>query len=148
MRPDRLKLRAADSEDLAVLSAFLQDAVIAINDVRWLSEEQRFVFVANRFCWEDSERERPAEGNAIYDRVHCGVCFDHVTSVRQRGLDQRRKAQIIALLAIEPGEDSIELTFSAGVVIHLEVDRILCHLQDLDEAWPTQWRPSHPLDDG
>ena len=59
----------------------------------------------------------------------------------------RRKGQIVSLLAIEQGEGTIDLVFSAGIVIRLEVEQILCHVQDLDEPWPTQWRPSHPLED-
>jgi len=143
----RLKLRAADAEDLAVLSAFLQDAVIAIRETKYLPAERQFVFVANRFRWEDADRARPAEGTPIYERVHCGVCFEGVRAVRQRGLAQRRRGQVVSLLAIDAGEGTIDLTFSAGIVIRLEVDGILCHLRDIDEPWPTQWRPTHPLDD-
>ena len=143
-----LKLRAEDPEDLAVLSACLQDAVIAIRETTFLPGEQRFVFVANRFRWEDADRERPVEGAAIYERVHCGVCFDAVKAVRQQGLVQSRKGQIVSLLSIEqPEQGAIDLVFSAGIVIRLEVEQILCHVQDLDEPWPTQWRPSHPLED-
>jgi hypothetical protein len=142
-----LKLRAEDADDLAVVSACLQDAVIAIRETTFLPGERRFVFVANRFRWEDSEKDRPVEGAAIYERVHCGVCFDAVTAVRQQGLVQKRKGQIVSLLAIEHGEGTIDLHFSAGIVIRLEVEKILCHVHDLDEPWPTQWRPSHPLED-
>ena len=145
-----LKLRAVDTEDLAVLSACLQDAVIAIRETNFLPGEGRFVFVANRFRWEDSDREPPVEGTAIYERGHCGVCFDAVTAVRQQGLVQSRKGQIVSLLAIEQGEKgegTIDLVFSAGIVIRLEVAQILCHVHDLDERWTTQWRPSHPLED-
>ena len=142
-----LKLRAVDTEDLSILSACLQDAVIAISETRYLPAEERFLFVANRFRWEDNDRTNAAEGAAIYERVHCGVCFDNVTAVRQQGLVQQRAGQIVSLLSVEPGEGHIDLHFSAGIVIRLEVTDILCHLQDIDEPWPTQWRPSHPLDD-
>jgi len=142
-----LKLRAADADDLAVVSAFLQDALIAIRETRYLPAEGRFVFVANRFRWEDAARPRAAEGTAIYERVHCGVCFEQVKAVRQQGLVQTRKGQIVSLLAVKAEEGSVNLTFSAGIVIRLEVDDILCHLQDIDEPWPTQWRPAHPLND-
>ena len=141
-----LKLRAADADDLAVISACLQDAVIAVKEMAFLADEHRFVLVANRFRWERAQDDRPVEGTRIYERVHCGVCFDGVTGVRRLGLDRRRKGQILSLLAIKPEGGHIDLVFSAGVAIRLEVDRILCHLQDLDEPWPTQWRPAHPLD--
>lgn len=147
MAPTLLKLRAEDAEDLAVISAVLQDAVIPIRETTYLPGEKRFAFVANRFRWEDADRERPAEGAAIYERVHCGVCFEGVTAVRQKGLVQDRKGQIVSLLAIEQGEGTIDLVFSAGIVIRLEVEKVLCHVQDMDEPWPTQWRPTHPLED-
>ena len=141
-----LKLRAADEDDLKVISTFLQDAVIAVSEMTFLKQESRFAFVANRFRWEDADRERPVEGDAIYERVHCGICFDSVTAVRQHGLNQRRKAQVVSLLSISVEDKFIDLSFSAGITVRLKVEKIQCHLQDLNEPWPTQWRPSHPLE--
>ena len=142
-----LKLRASDEEDLGIISAILQDAVIAIDEMTFLKEEFRFAFVANRFRWEDAGRDKPLEGDMIYERVNCGICFDTVTSVRHNGLNQAKTAQIISLLSIVAEEDFIDLAFSAGITVRLHVEKILCHLQDLDEPWPTQRRPSHPLGD-
>lgn len=144
---DLLKLRAADEEDLKIISTFLQDAVIAVNEMTFIKGESRFAFVANRFRWEDADRERPVEGEVIYERVHCGICFDSVSAVRQNGLDQRRKAQLVSLLSISAEDKVVDLSFSAGITVRLEVEKIRCHLQDLNEPWPTQWRPSHPLED-
>tara|TARA_A100001037_G_scaffold58785_1_gene50937 strand:- start:1852 stop:2301 length:450 start_codon:yes stop_codon:yes gene_type:complete len=144
---DLLKLRATDEEDLAVISAILQDSVIAIDEMTFLQKECRFAFVANRFCWEDANRDRPLEGNIIYERVNCGICFDTVTAVRHNGLNQAKKTQIISLLSIVAEEDFIDLAFSAGITVRLQVEKIMCHIQDLDEPWPTQRRPSHPFGD-
>ncbi len=146
MTGDRpLKLRATDGDDLAVLSACLQDAVVPVRDMTYLAQENRFAMVANRFRWETANGA-PVEGR-IYERVHAGICFDQVTSVHQLGLDQKRRGQILSLLAVTGGDGGIELKFSAGVVIRLEVANIMCHLEDLDEPWPTQWRPAHRLDE-
>ena len=142
-----LNLRASDNEDLGVISAILQDAVIAIDEMTFLKEESRFAFVANRFRWEDANRDKPLEGNIIYERVNCGICFDTVTAVRHNGLNQAKKAQIISLLSIVAEEEFIDLAFSAGITVRLQVEKILCHMQDLDEPWPTQRRPRHPLGD-
>ncbi|MEE8333864.1 MAG: DUF2948 family protein [Alphaproteobacteria bacterium] len=142
-----LKLLARDAEDLSVMSAALQDAVVAVKEMRYLPAERRFVLAVNRFRWEDATRARPTEGTPIYDRVHCGICFEGVDAVRRQGLDQQRAGQIISLLSMEAGDNQVELKFSAGITIRLEVDGLLCHLQDFDEPWPTQWRPVHPLDD-
>ena len=141
-----LKLQAADKDDLAVLSAFLQDAVIPVKEAVFIPTENRFVFVANRFRWEDADRDPRKQGKPVYERVNCGVCFEHVAAVRQKGLDQHRRGQVVSLLALNVESKTIDLVLSAGALIQLEVDSILCHLQDIDDPWPTQWRPAHPLD--
>tara|TARA_A100001037_G_scaffold40875_1_gene32002 strand:+ start:653 stop:1099 length:447 start_codon:yes stop_codon:yes gene_type:complete len=142
-----LKLRANDKEDLSVISTVLQDSLIAVNEMLFLKKESRFAFVANRFRWEDNREKKP-EGIVGYERVHCGICFDTVTAVRQKGLDQYRKSQIISLLSIVAEEKIIDMSFSAGIEVRLEIDEILCHLQDLDSPWPTKWRPEHRLEKG
>ena len=146
---DPLKLSAADTEDLSVIAACLQDSLVPVNDMRFLPGERRFVLVANRFRWEDagSEQSPGEDGAPVYDRVHCGVCFEHVIAVRQSGLDQRRRGQIVSFLTVTATGNTIDLVFSAGATIRLEVERLLCHLQDLGEPWPTRWRPVHPLDE-
>ena len=70
-----------------------------------------------------------------------------MTGVRQLGLDQRRRGQIVSLLSLNVEDGKIDLVLSAGATIQLEVDGIMCHLQDLDDPWPTHWRPTHPLDE-
>ena len=45
--PGRLRLRAADGDDIPVLSACLQDAVVPVADMAYLPSEARFVMVAN-----------------------------------------------------------------------------------------------------
>ncbi|MBI76461.1 MAG: hypothetical protein CMM53_01580 [Rhodospirillaceae bacterium] len=142
-----LKLRANDKEDLAVISTVLQDSLITANEMLFLKKEFRFAFVANRFRWEDNN-EKKLEDIPVYERVHCGICFDTVTNVRQKGLDQYRKSQIISLLSIVAEKNIIDMSFSAGIVVRLEIDEILCHLQDLDSPWPTKWRPKHRLEKG
>jgi hypothetical protein len=140
-------MRAEDRDDLAVVSACLQDAVALVREMTYLPGERRFVMVFNRFRWEQAEPEQAEDGRPIYERVHCGVCFEKVNAVRQIGLDQRNAGQIAALLAIEPVDGRVDLVFSGGAAVRLEVETLLCHLQDLDEPWPTRSRPAHPLDD-
>jgi hypothetical protein len=140
----KLKLRAVDEEDLSVISACLQDAIVEVRDMTWERESHRFLMVVSRFCWEGC---RGADG-AMLERVHAGICFDGVASVRHRGLDAAERSALLSLLAVRPVEAAIHLDFAGGATIRLEADRILCHLQDLDEPWPTQWRPSHPLEEG
>jgi Protein of unknown function (DUF2948) len=140
---DPLKLRAEDGEDLAVVSAVLQDALVAVGEMAWLPEEKRFVLVANRFLWEP-----PGTGpRQDFQRRLSGLRVDEVISVQRRGFTPRNTEQLLVLLAIrcEPGR--LFLDFAGGSSIRLEVGRVLCHLDDLGEPWPTQWRPRHPVED-
>lgn len=138
-----LKLAATDPEDIAVLSALLQDAVIPISEMIYLAAESRFALVANRFRWEDAPAEKVS--GRIYERVRCGVTFDRVTAVRRRNFDQAQRGQMFDLLALEATNAYVDLVFAGGAVIRLEVERILCHAEDFGDPWPTQWRPEHDL---
>ena len=141
MSDSPLKLAAADTDDIAVLSALLQDAVIPISEMAYLAGEGRFALVANRFRWEDAGGEKVR--GQIYERVRCGISFDRVIAVRRRNFDQSGRGQVFDLLALDAGNDYVDLIFAGGATIRLEVERILCHAEDFGEPWPTQWRPWH-----
>ena len=47
-----LKLIALDADDLSVISAHLQDAVLKRGDIVWLPAEKRFALALRRFDWE------------------------------------------------------------------------------------------------
>src|SRR5215831_14997277 len=93
-----LKLRAEDADDLAVLSACLQDAVVAVRDLAYLPEEESFVLVASRFRWE--RRQRAAPGKGGFERVLCAVTFQTVGAVSYRGFRRSDDDRILSLLAI------------------------------------------------
>ena len=57
-----LRLQAREPDDLEIVSAMLQDAVIAVRDMAFLPAERRFVMVANRFRWEDAARANAPPG--------------------------------------------------------------------------------------
>ena len=141
-----LKLKARDTEDLETIAVLLQDSVVPMSEMAFKRKEQRFAMVANRFRWETAGSGL-VEGH-IYERVHCGVRFEEVMSVRVQNLDQKRRDDILSLLTIDAGEGVIDLVFAAGGVVRLEVDRIACRLEDFDRPWPTQWRPAHPEETG
>ena len=83
-RQGRLKLRARDPEDLRVLSACLQDALVPLADIAYLKPEQRFVLVVNRFMWESAPEEAELPGEATHGSVggvqeRLGTAFADVT---------------------------------------------------------------------
>ena len=48
----KLRLLANDIDDVGVLSALLQDAIVPGSDMSFDRKLNEFVIVANRFCWE------------------------------------------------------------------------------------------------
>ena len=74
--PDCLKLLALDDEDLAVLSAHVQDAVLKVADLVNLPKERRFALGMNRFIWEKAEG-----GRKNFERRRAALTFDRVLSV-------------------------------------------------------------------
>src|SRR3712207_7440839 len=76
---DLLRLVAFDPEDLSVISAHLQDALLQVGDIAYLPKERRFAIQVRRYDWEAATPQR---------RLTC-MHFEHVTAVRARGIDQR-----------------------------------------------------------
>src|SRR5205807_2162181 len=91
-----LRLRAEDAEDLAVISACLQDALVSVRDLAYDRGARRFVFVANRFRWEGRD---PGEEGAPFERTLCGVAFDEIDGVAYRGFHRSEEDRILPLLA-------------------------------------------------
>ena len=148
MAPDdgaALKLRAEDAEDLAVVSACLQDALVPVRDLAYVPEDRTFLLVANRFRWENGLSA--ALGEAAYERTLCGITFSEVAAVSYNGFRRTEDSRILSLLAIRPEDGAVHLEFSGGATIRLEVARILCLATDLGEPWPTQWQPRHDADE-
>ncbi len=148
-----LKLRAEDADDLKVMSAALQDAVMRVGDMTYLAKRRTFALVANRFRWEQSgDAPKPVRGRALHSRVQCGLHFDDVFAVGSQGFDPQAADKLLSLLAIEcqAGEDggaTVTLQFSGGAGVRLDVECVNAHLTDIGESWTTENLPSHPVDE-
>jgi hypothetical protein len=139
----RLKLIAMDGEDLAVVSAHCQDAVLKVGDLDFLPAENRFVIAMNRFVWE-------AVGGKenTFERRKAVLHFERVTKVRMQGIDRRRKDTVLALLAVtfapaDAPAGVVEIAFAGGSTLQLEVECVEAQLGDLDAAWSTENLPRH-----
>lgn len=156
LRP--LRLRARDADDLTILSAALQDAIVSVGDMAFLEPEHLFVLVANRFRWEDAP-ETLADGESeadqampVFHRTHCGLRFAGVRRVAARGLDLADRGRFLNLLAIEPVDgaetSALLLTFAGGAQLRLEAEAIDVMLEDRGDPWPTTRQPRHEIEDG
>ena len=140
--PTRLRLKAEDDEDLAVISTVLQDAMVLVGDMTYEADGRRFVLVANRF-----RRESEIPGVRGGERVMSGLRVDGVTAVKRRDVDPRDAERLLVLLAVRAVPGALYLDFAGGASIRLESASILCHLDDFGEPWPTRFRPRHPDED-
>jgi hypothetical protein len=136
-----LKLYARDGDDMEVLSACLQDSVAQIGDMTFRQEERRFVMLVNRYCWE---QEVPM-------RVRAAVQISGVETVQQRQLNLARGDGIVSVLAAQfeltqSPSGVIQLVFSGGGEIRLEVEACEAILEDVTAPWAARSRPDHVLD--
>jgi hypothetical protein len=145
---DLIKLIALDSEDLDVLSAHMQDAVLKVGDMSYDAKSRQFVLGANRFVWEVAQGKRQKS----FERRRAAMHFDRVLGVRSRGFDRGARETVLSLLAVQfvpdvetegPGGE-IELIFADDISVQLNVECIEAQLADLGPAWETQRRPRHP----
>lgn len=145
MNMNRLKLVALDEEDLQIISAHLQDAVLKVADLDYRAREKRFLVAVNRFVWESApggKRQRS------YERRRSALHFERVNAVKATGIDRQKKDEVLSLLAIRfTGKDSpagfIDLVFAGGATVRLDVECIEAQFSDLGAAWETGSRPEH-----
>ncbi len=141
-----LKLTALDAEDLAVISAHMQDAIARIGDIAYLPREGTFALVANRFAWTGDGDSRTGQ------RRLTGLNIKRVRGVRSSRVRQGAPEAVVSLLAItftpdaEAAGGSIDLTLSGGGTIRLEIECIEMQMSDLGEEWQTPNVPHHDLD--
>ncbi len=141
--PTKLKLKAADPEDLAVISACLQDARIPLREMAYLAHERRFAAAFTRYrreCLPDPSR---CEG---LTECLSALVFEDVAEVKYRGLDPNDLDRELVLLTIatEPGKEHlihIDLVFEGDVWIQLRTDSIRCRLDDFGDPVPCTKTP-------
>jgi hypothetical protein len=138
-----LRLLAQDAEDLKAIAAVAQDAVAPLSDMAFLPEERRFVLAISRFRWETA-----AEAGRVYERIHCGLCFEGVTRVETRNFGLKQRGLILDLLTVVWQEGHVVLSFAGGRDIRLAADRLECRLDDFGEPWPTKIMPVHGAEAG
>jgi hypothetical protein len=142
---DILRLIALDAEDLAIVSANLQDACVKIADMAYLPRSKRFALVASRFDWVAA-----AEG--VNERCRTGLHFERVLKATCTGFDQNVKDTCLSLLSVaykvkDAPAGYVTLTFSGGAAVRLDVECLEAQVHDMGPRWPAKTCPAHELDD-
>jgi hypothetical protein len=145
---DELKLVALDRDDIEVVSAHVQDALVRVADILWQPREHRFVMALNRFDWMTAADTKGDSTKADYRRCRTALRFERVLSCKCRNLDQSNKDARLNLLAVEfvqsdPPAGVVTMTFSGGGVIRLEVECLEAELADLGEIFTADACPNH-----
>ncbi|SIT82131.1 Protein of unknown function [Yoonia rosea] len=144
-----LRLKALDTEDLAVIAALVQDAVFPAAEMKWDRKARRFAILLNRFRWEDAPKAEKRKRS--YERVQSVLAVEDVLKVQTQGVDKADADMVYSLLAIafQPGEDGtgrVELTLAGDGAIALEVEALEVLLRDVTRPYfaPSKKAPSHP----
>ena len=146
MKARNLKLISKTEEDLKVISAHLQDAIVSISDIANLKKNRIFLIQLNRFMWEDVEQGVFRKNK----RIRTILKFDHVTKVASKNIDFNKKGEFLDFLAIESHEMAdktieMNLIFSGDSIIKVVTEVIEVTLDDQGEPWETKSKPKHNL---
>jgi hypothetical protein len=126
-----LKLIALDTDDLAVISAHVQEAHVQTVDIIWRQDEKRLVIGLNRLDWEQTFC-----GETSPRRLISALRFDRVLACKSRNIDPASPEALLELVGIEfcpgqaPGGCAL-LLFSHGGALRLDVECLECELTDL-----------------
>jgi DUF2948 family protein len=128
----QLKLIALDEDDLAVISAQVQDARVRISDIIWRQGDKRLVIGMSRLDWEQT-----LAGETAPRRLIAALRFDRVLACKSRNIDLSASDNVLDLVGIEfhrgatPGGSAL-LLFGERKVLRLDVECLECELTDLD----------------
>ncbi len=129
-----MKLNAIDTEELKIISTVLQDGLIEVNDVKYLSSIRTFVVMITRFMWEEKII------NKTNNRTKAVLVFENVLAVHSRNIDQMDKDKVLELLTFnfyhnKAKNIEIELLFNSEATIKLETEVVQAKLEDQGEPW-------------
>ena len=146
MKPKNLKLIARTVEDLRVVSAHLQDAIVNINDIANLKKNKILLLQLNRFMWEDVEKGLLRKNK----RIRTILKFENVIKVKSRNINLARKDKFLDFLTIETNQMTdnnyeMKILFAGDSILKVTAEVIEVTLDDQGEAWDTKNMPKHKV---
>ena len=144
MKVKNLKLLATSDEDLRVIAAHLQDAIVLVQDIANLKKNRIFLIQLNRFMWEDVEKGVFRKNK----RIRTVLKFDNIITVLAKNIDSKDNKKFLDFLTIEttllPDKSyEIKLIFSGDAVIKIKAEVIDVTLDDQGSSWETKTQPKH-----
>lgn len=138
-----LRLWATDADDLRVVSALCQDAVLPASQMRWSARRREAAFLVNRFRWEHGTRSP--------ERVRSVLTLGDATAVRGQGVAPGDGDTVLSLLALEweagaEGAGVLRLLFAGDGVVEVSCECLDLRLADVTRPYaaPSGRAPGHP----
>ena len=146
MKIKNLKLIARTTEDLGVLSAYLQDSIVDISNIANLGKNKIFLIELSRFMWEDVEKGVFRKNK----RIRSILKFDNVLKVFSKNINQSKKDKFLDFLTIEtiqmPDNNyEMKIVFAGDSMIKIISEVIEVTLDDQGQAWETKNKPKHKV---
>ena len=146
MQKNNLKLIGKNQEDLKIISAYIQDSIVAVKDIVFLQQNRIFIMVVNRFMWEDVEKGVFRQNR----RIRSAIKFEEVLKVKSKQINQKSKNKRLECLTIGCNEISInnyeiKIFFSGNSIITLISEAVEVVMHDLDKAWKVKHIPEHKI---
>jgi hypothetical protein len=134
--PCRLRIKAVDAEDLAVLSALLQDSLVTVGDIALFQAEDKkqMALLCSRYCWENKDNTQ---------RQHALLVINDVVQAQYKCIDRSNPAQILSILSLQLNDEELRIVFADDAVLRLSLQQPEIFLSDLADPWPTQFVPCH-----
>ncbi len=143
-----LNLVARDAEDLRVISALVQDAVLTGADLKWEKAKRRFACLINRFRWEDQSAAEAAR--RPYERVRALLVIEDAGAVRSQGIDRGDPETVLSILSLdwaagEDGTGAVTLVLAGDGAVRVEVEALEVTLHDVTKPYlaPSRRKPVH-----
>ena len=146
MQKNNLKLIGKNQEDLKIISAYIQDSIVAVKDIVFLQQNRIFIMVVNRFMWEDVEKGVFRQNR----RIRSAIKFEEVLKVKSKQINQKSKNKRLECLTIKCNEISnnnyeIKIFFAGDSIITLISEAVEVVMHDLGKAWNVKRIPEHKI---
>tara|TARA_B100000700_G_C14406423_1_gene561569 strand:+ start:70 stop:519 length:450 start_codon:yes stop_codon:yes gene_type:complete len=144
VKTKNLKLIATSEEDLRVISAHLQDAIVLPIEIANLKKNRILLIQLNRFMWEDVEKGVFRKNK----RIRTVLKFDNVISVSSKNINQKSEKRFLDFLTIEstlmPDKSyEINLIFSGDAILKIKSEVLDVTLDDQGSPWESKAKPKH-----
>lgn len=143
-----LRLMAQDSDDLTIISALIQDAVLPLKEITWQPQARRFAMLVNRFRWEDKTQAENTK--RTYERIQSVIVIEDVNNVASMGVNRTQKEQILSILSVhfeaaEDGAGKVVFTLAGDGALALRVECLNVLLKDVTRPYnaASKTAPNH-----